>query len=392
MARKKKLYLDYAATTPAAPDVIKAMQPYWSTEFGNSSSLHSFGVQAKKSLAACRKAVASLLNCLPSEVVFTSGGTESINLALKGSVQAQKKPKQHIISTVLEHPATNETLNYLKQKGHAITRIPCDHDGIVDSKAIIDAIQPSTTLISVIMAQNEIGTLQPIAEIGKKLIQINRQRKAKRLPHIAFHADAAQVPSFLAINLQKLHVDLLSLDASKTYGPKGIGLLYVRRGTALQPQLLGGGQERSLRSGTEPVALIAGFAASLQYVAIMRKRHTHRIQSHRDYMIGRIIKEIPESRLAGHNTKRLSHIIYIVFANIEGESLVLHLDRAGIAASTGAACSTGDSAPSPMMAALGLPKRYRGGSLRLSLGYAIRKKDIDHTVIQLKSIITTLRR
>src|SRR3989338_4555976 len=391
MPVKKYLYLDHAAATPIAPEVLRAMQRYWRENFANPSSLHAAGREAKRTLEQCRRSCALLLNCLPEEIIFTSGGTESINLALKGYVAAQKK-RQHIISSAVEHAATLETLRRLKKTGHRITFIPCYHAGMIDPDAVVAAIGPNTTLVSVILAHNEIWTIEPVAQIGKRLVNVNRERAKKNLPPIAFHTDACQAPAWMDINVEKLHVDMLSLDASKFYGPKGVGLLVRRRSIVLEPQMDGGEQQRGFRSGTEPLALIVGTTAALEFAARQRQRSAKNIAHLRDYLLARVADEIPDVLVTGHLTQRLANNASFAFAGLEGESLVLRLDRAGIAASTGAACSTGEPGPSNVIKTLNVPQRYRNGSLRVTLGYATTKNDLDQTVRTLKRIILQLRR
>ena len=385
------IYLDHAAATPIVPEVLRAMKPYWRKNFANPSSLHAAGREAKRILEQCRTSCALLLNCLPDEVIFTSGGTESINLALKGHVAARKK-KQHIVSTTVEHAATIETLRRLKKAPHRISFIPCNHAGMINVEDIIAAIHPDTSLITVILAQNEIGTGEPVAEIGRRLVNVNRERAKKDLPPVTFHTDACQAPAWMEVNTEKLHVDMLSLDASKFYGPKGIGLLVRRRSIVLEPHMDGGGQQRGFRSGTEPLALIVGATAALEYAEKKRQSSVSNITHLRDYLLARVTDEIPDVLVTGHLTQRLANNASFAFAGLEGESLVLRLDHAGIAASTGAACSTGEPGPSDVIRALHLPRRYRNGSLRLTLGYETTKNDLDQTVKTLKRIVTQLRR
>ncbi|MBI4090660.1 MAG: cysteine desulfurase, partial [Candidatus Komeilibacteria bacterium] len=377
------IYLDHAAATPVAPEVLRAMQPYWREQFANPSSLHSAGREAKRVLEQCRKSCALLLNCLPDEVIFTSGGTESINLALKGYVASRKK-RQHIVSTTIEHAATLETLHRLKKEGHRITLVSCDHAGMINSDDVIAAIRPDTTLVTVIVAQNEIGTIEPVAEIGKRLTNVNRERAKKNLPPVVFHTDACQAPAWMDVNMEKLHVDMLSLDASKFYGPKGIGILVKRRNVVLEPQIDGGGQQHNFRSGTEPLALIVGATAALGYVAQKRQRSMRNIARLRDYLLARVTDEIPDVLVTGHLTNRIANSASFVFAGVEGETLVLRLDREGVASSTGSACSTAEREPSHVIAALNLPPRFQAGSLRLTLGYGITKEHIDEVVRKLK--------
>ncbi len=391
MPRKSVIYLDHAATTPVAPFVLRAMQPYWKKVFGNASSLHTLGQKSSEAIAACRKSIARDIGCLSDEIIFTSGGTESINLALKGYIAAKKPGRQHIITTSIEHMAVRETLKQIRGWGHTVTFVSCDKNGLVDTRKIVMAIKPETTLISLIWVQNEIGTIQPVAEIGRAMMGINRERGKKKLPIIALHVDACQAPAFLEVHVARLHADLLSLDASKMYGPKGAGLLYVHRGIALAPLLHGGGQEKNMRSGTEPTALIVGLAAALRYVSQHRHREVRQVSGLRDYLMDRLQREIPDCRVSGDRIERIANNVHVSIANVEGESLVFHLDRAGIAASTGSACSTAQAGPSHVIAALRLPKKYRAGTLRFTMGYAITKAQIDYTIKQLKRVVKKLR-
>lgn len=385
--KRKLIYLDYAAATPVASPVARAMKPYWADSFANPSSLHAGGVAAKKAIEKNRAICARLLTCQPDEILFTSGGTESINLALTGFVAAVKKKQQHIISTTIEHTATLETLHALEQNGHTITLIPCDRRGRIDAQKIVEALRRNTTLISIIMAQNEIGTIQPIAEIGKLLTRINRDRASRGLPVVTFHTDACQAAAWIPLNTERLHVDLLSLDAAKMYGPKGVGLLFHRRRTPLAPVLHGGGQEQGLRSGTEPVALLAGCAAAFEYASKNGPRHRARVAALRDYMIGRLLKEIPRCILNGDARERLPNNVNISIARHEGDDLILRLDRYGIAASTGSACSTASLKPSHIIAALGLPKKFIAGSLRFTFGYTTTRNDVNYALQALQAIL-----
>src|SRR3989344_2377715 len=390
MAMKEAVYLDYAAATPVVPDVHRAMEPYLLTEFANPSSLHSAGVRAEKAVKASRKTIAKLFACHEDEIIFTSGGTESINTAIRGVVGA-RPGTQHVVSSNIEHPATLETLAHLKKRGHDITLVPCGSNGVVKADDIIRALTPRTTLISLILVQNEIGTVQPVADVGRLLIGINRQRRERGQPQVLLHTDACQAPVCLEVRMPTLHADLASFDAAKCYGPKGSGLLIVRRDIALQPLLYGGGQQANRRSGTEAVPLIVGAAAAFSYCAKKRPKETLRLKGLSQYLIKRIKKEIPRSIICGMNAERSPHIVHVAFADVEGESIVLRLDRAGIAASTGSACSSVSGKPSHIITALRIPGRFRPGSLRLSLGYAITKADVVAAFTMLKRIVLQLQ-
>lgn len=389
MHHTKEYYLDYAAATPTVPRVLAAMKPYWSKNFANPSSLHAAGARVHAVIDDCTRSIAKELRCLPEEIIFTSGGTESINLALIGSVQPDLK-KQHIISTTLEHPATFKTLEFLKRQGHSVSYVPCAPNGIVDPKAILAAITDATSLITVILVQNEIGTIQPVAEIGKELVNINRDRKKQGARQIIFHTDASQAPAFLPVDCMKLHANLLTLDGSKIYGPKGIGLLYVQRGTAIAPLLYGGGQQRGIRSGTEAVPLIVGFTEALRYVREQREKHTYRVTALREYMMDILTNALPSCTITGDRKKRIANNVHLTLPDIEGEQVVLRMSKRGVFVSTGSACSSAEQNDARIMKALGVPKNRLMGSVRITLGYGTKKRDIEHACGMLVSVVQQL--
>lgn len=378
------IYLDHSATTPVDPRVVEAMAPYWTKTFGNTESSHAFGRDAANGLEAARQTVADILNCRISEIAFTSSGTESDNLSLRGAAWAAREAGRgnHIVSTPLEHPAVGVTLDQLRDLfGFQIDRVPVDAFGLVDPDDVAAAIRPETVLVSVIMASNEIGTVQPVAEIG----EVCREHG------VLLHSDAVQAPGRLALQPDALNVDLLALSAHKFNGPKGVGLLYARRDTPLIPAITGGEHERGRRPGTVNVAGAVGLATALRLADERRPQITKRLQSLRDQLITGVLERIPESRLTGHPERRLSHHASFVFRDVEGESIVQALDLNGIAASSGAACAEGEPEPSSVLLALGLDPRWGVGSLRVTLGSSNEAGDIDRVLDVLPGIIRQLR-
>lgn len=390
-----KVYLDYAATTPVDKKVLLTMIPYFSDKFGNASSLHDFGQEAAQAVKKARKQTADFLGAKSSEIIFTSGATESNNLAIKGVVRAyytkpeNKNRKPHIITTSFEHHCVLETVKNLEKEGLIkATYIKPKNDGLIRAQDIKKTIRPNTILVSVMYVNNEIGTVQPIAEIGKIL----ESYKLKASPHkLVFHTDATQAVNYFDCNVDKLKVDLLSLSAHKIYGPKGIGALYIRQGTAIQKIQDGGEQETGRRAGTLNVAGIVGLGSAIEKIK-NQKSKVKKILSLRDYFINRILKEIPNSKLNGSIKKRSPNNINISFKNVEGESLIMLLSAAGIAGSTGSACSSGSLEPSHVLLAINLKPEQAHGSLRLTLGKNTTKKEIDYVVKELKKIVKKLRK
>ena len=356
----ERIYLDYAATTPLDPRVLEAMMPYMTEHFGNPNSIHSFGREARRAIDEAREKIAQLLNCQPSEIVFTSGGTESDNLALRGIVEAYRHKGNHIVTTVIEHHAVLRTCKALEGMGFSVTYLPVDEHGLVSPEQVAEAVNERTILVSVMHANNEIGTIEPVAEIVKAV--------KEKCPDIIVHTDAVQTVGHIPVDIQGLGVDLLSFSAHKFYGPKGVGGLFVRRGVRLVPQITGGGQERNRRSGTENVAGIVGMAKALEFAVEEIPTELPRLQTLRDELIAGVLSLIPDSRLNGHPTLRLPHNANFSFRGIEGEALLLQLDLNGIAASSGSACSSGSLEPSHVLLALGLDYELAIGSLRLTLG------------------------
>ncbi|MDD5131636.1 MAG: cysteine desulfurase NifS [bacterium] len=378
----KRRYFDYAATTPVHPEVIKAMQPYLDAVYGNPSSLHSFGQEAQAAVTKSRDLIAKSINAKSEEIVFTSGGTEADNFALIGIFEANAKKGNHIITTVIEHHAVLETCKFLeKHRGAKVTYVPVDKYGLVDLEAIIKAITPQTILISVMHANNEIGTIEPIAGIGK----IAKEKG------IYFHTDAVQTFGSLDLDVEKLNIDLLSASAHKLYGPKGVGLLYIRKGLRILPFLHGGEQERRRRASTENVSGIVGFGKAVE-LAIKEKQERHQhVTILRDKLIKGILEKIDESELNGHPTKRLPNNVNATIKYIEGESMLINLDLEGIAASTGSACSSSSLEPSHVIKALGVSPEVAHSSLRFSLGRLNTDEDVDYLLEVLPRIVKKLR-
>ena len=380
------IYLDHAATTPLDKEVLTEMTPYFSDVFGNPSSLHNYGQKAKGELENAREQIAKELGCLPQEIIFTSGGTESDNLAIFGVLEAKRKQsttkqKGHVITSQIEHPAVLHACEKANKNGFDVTYLPVNEEGIIDPKDVEEAIREDTLLISIMTANNEIGTIQPITKIG---------RIANKFK-IPFHTDAVQAGGTLNLKVDYLKVDLLTLSAHKFYGPKGVGLLYLRNGTPLSAQQVGGGQEMRRRASTENIPGIIGMAKALQIANQNRENEKKKLIKLRDYFINEILKNIPDSRLNGHQTERLPGNVNVCIGKVEGESLLLRLDMMGIACSSGSACASGSLDPSHVLLAIGLSHEIAQGSLRFSLGKSITKKDIDKTLSVLKKVVKDLR-
>ena len=378
--KSKTIYLDHAATTYVDLRVKKEMDNCYSEVYGNPGSLHSIGREANELVETSREKVAELLNCKPDEIIFTSGGTESINLAIKGV--AFKKEKGHIITSKIEHPAVIDTCKFLEKKGFSITYLNVDKFGLVNPKDVEKAIKKDTILISIMYANNEIGIIEPIKEIGR----IAKNNK------IIFHTDACQAAGALDLDVNQLNVDLMTLNGSKIYGPKGIGILYKSKEIKLEPLMHGGGQEFGLRSGTENVPGIVGFAKALELSQDDKEKESARLIKLRDYLIISLLNKIEKSFLNGHPKKRLPNNVNISFLDVEGESVLLYLDQKGIEVSTGSACSSQKLEISPVLSAIGLIHDAAHGSIRFTLGKKTTKKDIDYTVKVLKEIIENLRK
>jgi len=377
----KRIYLDYAATTPTDLEVIKTMQPYFFDKFGNPSSIHSFGQEAKKGIEDSREKVAVFLGADSSEIVFSSGGTESNNFALQGVAYAMEKKGNHIITTAIEHHAVIEPCKFLERKGFKVTFVGVDKYGLVDPEDIKKAITEKTILISVMHANNEIGTIQPIREIGN----IAREKG------IYFHIDAVQTVGHIPVNVDDLNVDLLSLSAHKFYGPKGVGALYIRKGTRIEKFLHGGDQERNRRASTYNTPGIVGLGRSIELCQEKMKQEIEIQTKLRDKVIKTIQEKIPHTYLNGHLIQRLPNNVNISIEYIEGESILLNLDMLGIAASTGSACTSSSLEPSHVLLATGQPPELAHGSLRLTLGRYTQDSDIDYVLDVLPEIVQKLR-
>lgn len=396
----KRIYLDYAATTPVDPKVLEMMLPYFSENFGNAMSVHGFGQESLEAIDGARAKSALFFRCAPSEIVFTSGATESNNLVVKGSLRSFysviRKPeeKPHIITTKFEHHCVLDACKFAEKDGLAeVTFIAPDKEGLISVADIKKAIKPNTILISVMYVNNEIGTVQPIEEIGKALKKINAERKENKFPQIIFHTDATQAINYFNCDVDDLGVDLLSMSAHKIYGPKGIGLLYVKKGTPIKRVQDGGDQEFRLRAGTHNVPAIVGLGEAINMIKTpATKKKISQIQELRDYIIKRVLKEIPKSYLNGSQEKRSPNNANFRFDNVEGEGLILSLDLDGIAASTGSACSSGALDPSHVLLSLGLKHEQAHGSLRITIGKYTTKKELDTMVDKLKEVVKRLRK
>ncbi|MBT4856635.1 aminotransferase class V-fold PLP-dependent enzyme [Candidatus Uhrbacteria bacterium] len=386
----REVYLDHAATTPIDERVLGSMRPFLLENFGNPSSFHMMGKVVRDAIDDAREKVAVALGARPDEILFTSGGSESDNLAVLGVARAHIEHGKHIVSLRTEHQAVAEPLYHLEKKeGFEVTYVDVDREGLVDAQAVIDAIRPDTTLVTILYANNEIGVIQPISEIGNK-IQKMREETKTRYP--LFHTDACQAVGTLEVDVNKLHVDLMTINSSKIYGPKGVGALYVHRGIKLRSLQFGGAQERGIRPGTENVIGIVGFGTAIEIAAEEREQYNEKVTPLRDYCIEQLLSVIPKTRLNGHPTKRLANNVNISFMDVEGEALLLYLDASGIYASTGSACTSASLDPSHVILALGLPYEVAHGSLRFSLGRSTTKEDIDYLVATLPALVERLRK
>ena len=378
---KTKIYLDNAATTRTAEEVVEAMIPYFTENYGNPSSVYELGQRSKEAITTAREQIAEVIGAKTEEIYFTAGGSEADNWALKAACEAYAGKGKHIITTQIEHHAILHTCEYLEKKGVEVTYLKVDENGLVDLDELQKAIRPDTILISVMFANNEIGTIQPIKEIG----MIAKEHG------ILFHTDAVQAFGQLPIDVDDMHIDMLSSSGHKINGPKGIGFLYIRKGVKIRSFVHGGAQERRRRAGTENVPAIVGYGVAAQRAAKTMEERTAKERQLRDYFIERVEKEIPYVKLNGHPTKRLPNNINFSFRFVEGESLLIMLDMKGIAGSSGSACTSGSLDPSHVLLAIGLPHEIAHGSLRLSLGEDTTKEDLDYTLEQIKEIIQRLR-
>ena len=378
----KRIYLDHAATTPVDPRVVEAMLPYFTESFGNPSSIHSFGRESRKAIEDARASVAKEIGASePSEIIFTGSGSESDNMAIKGVALSYRDKGDHIITSGIEHHAVFDSFHFLEKQGFKVTYLPVNTEGLVNPGDVEKSLTDRTILVSIMHANNEVGTIQPIAEISKIL----RERK------ILFHTDAVQTVGTIPVNVKDLGVDLLSLAAHKFYGPKGVGVLYARKGIKLTPVIHGGAQERNRRAGTENIAGIVGLAKALQLANESLGSQQPRITELRDYLIDQVLPKFDHVRLNGHRTLRLPGNVNFSFEYIEGESLLLNLDLKGIAASSGSACTSGSLEPSHVLLGMGICHEIAHGSLRLSLGKSTTKADIDYLLSVLPEIVDKLR-
>ncbi len=418
----KPVYLDHAAATPLDAKVKASMAPFWGDRFGNPSALYGQGRQASHALETARKTIAGLIGARSDEIVFTAGGTESTNLAIFGVANSSRLDdgkQPHFITTAIEHHAVLRPLEALQRRGCSVSYIDVDEFGFVKLKQLKAAVKPETVLISIMYANNEIGTVQPIAEIGKWLRSLNEQRKAAGLPVILLHTDACQAAGSLDIQVSRLGVDLLTANGSKIYGPKQVGFLYVRSGVRLQPLIYGGGQERNMRSGTENVPGAVGLAEALRLAQKERMRENRRLRKLRDYFLSRLEQLVPKIALNGPDERgfsiddtllarsgsfedakngatvgplRLPNNLNVSILDIEGEAMLLYLDSYGICASTGSACTSQSLDPSHVILAIGRPYEYAHGSMRFTLGRSTTKEDIDFALKVIPGVVAELRR
>ena len=378
---KQIIYLDNAATTKTRPEVVDAMLPYFTEFYGNPSSVYDFSAEPKKAIAHARETIAGALGAKPNEIYFTNGGTESDNWALIATAEAYQNKGNHIITTKIEHHAILHTCEYLENRGFSVTYLDVDEYGVVKLDELKKAIRPETILISVMFANNEIGTVQPIKEIGE----------IANKNGILFHTDAVQAFGHVPINVDECHIDMLSSSAHKLNGPRGVGFLYIRTGVKTKAFIHGGAQERKRRGGTENTPGIVGFGKTVEIAMATMKERTQQEKTLRDHLIERVMKEVPFVRLNGHPSKRLSNNANFAFQFIEGESLLIMLDMDGICGSSGSACTSGSLDPSHVLLAIGLPHEIAHGSLRLTLNEEITMEQIDFTVESIKKIVARLR-
>lgn len=381
MAENRKVYLDYSATTPVKQAVVDEMIPYFTEHFGNASSIYSTGMEAKDAVEHAREQVAALINAEPKEIIFTSGGTESDNWALIATARRLEPKGKHIITSEIEHHAILHSCSYLEKEGFEVTYIGVDHDGLVDPAEVEAAIRPDTILISIMHVNNEVGAVQPIAEIGA----IAKKHK------VLFHTDAVQAAGNVPIDVKAMNVDMLSMSSHKIYGPKGIGAMYVRTGVNLPTYIHGGAQERKKRAGTENVPAIVGFGKAAEIARIDFDKHVAHVSSLRDHFVERVLAEVPDTYFNGSREHRHPGNANITFEFVEGESILLYLDFAGISCSSGSACSSRSLQPSHVLTALGIPVELIHGSIRFTFGDPTTMEDVDYTVDRIKEVIEKLR-
>lgn len=378
---KKMIYLDNAATTKTSPEVVEAMMPYFSEEYGNASSVYEFGNKSKEAISKAREVIANALSAKDNEIYFTAGGSEADNWAIKAAAEAYQDKGKHIITTKIEHHAVLHTCEYLESKGFRITYLDVDEWGVVKLEELKKAICDETILISIMFANNEIGTIEPVAEIGK----IAKENG------ILFHTDAVQAFGQVPIDVDAMNIDMLSASGHKLYGPKGIGFLYIRKGVKIRSMIHGGAQERKRRAGTENVPGIVGLGKAVEMAINTMEERAETETNLRDYLLDRILKEVPYTRINGPRKNRLHNNANVCFQFIEGESLLIMLDMEGICGSSGSACTSGSLDPSHVLLAIGLPHEIAHGSLRLTLSHETTKEDIDQTIEAVKKIVEQLR-
>ncbi len=378
---KTRIYLDNAATTKTSQEVVDAMIPYFTENYGNPSSIYELGARSKEAITDAREQIAEVIGARTEEIYFTAGGTEADNWAIKAAYEAYKGKGNHIITTSIEHHAVLHTCQYLEKQGAEVTYLKVDENGLINLEELEKAIRPDTILISIMFANNEIGTIEPIREIGMIAKEYG----------ILFHTDAVQAFGQVPIQVDEMNIDMLSASGHKINGPKGIGFLYIRKGVKIRSFVHGGAQERKRRAGTENVPAIVGLAAAAKRAARTMEARSRQETELRDYMIGRVLEEIPFVKLNGDPVKRLPNNMNFSFRFIEGESLLIMLDMKGIAGSSGSACTSGSLDPSHVLLAIGLPHEIAHGSLRLTLGEDITKADLDYTLDQIKEIVGKLR-
>jgi cysteine desulfurase len=377
-----RIYLDYAASAPVLPEVLDAMLPFFTAVSGNPSGVHAEGREARKAVERARRQVAAAVGAESREILFTSGGSESDNLAIRGAAAAMRKKGNHLITSPIEHPAVLNTCRALERQGFRITYLKPDRTGMITAGQVREAITADTVLVSIMTANNEIGTVEPVAEIGAVC----------REAGVLFHTDAVQAAGALKIDVQEMQADLLSLSAHKFHGPKGTGVLYIRKGTRLEPMITGGSQELGMRAGTENVPGIVGTGKAIEIAEAGREDNNRRIRGLRDELIRRILERIPGAQLNGHPEKRLPNNCNFSFEDVESEALLLRLDLAGIAASGGSACTSGSMEPSHVLQAIGLEEKMSKGSIRLTLGRETTAEEIEKTAQILPEIVEDLRR
>lgn len=378
---KQTIYLDNAATTKTRPEVVEAMLPYFTEYYGNPSSVYEFATPCKKAIAQVRETIGDSLGAKSNEIYFTAGGTESDNWAIKAAAEAYQNKGNHIITSKIEHHAVLHTCEYLEKRGFEVTYLDVDENGTVKLDELKKAIRPTTILISIMYANNEIGTIQPMKEIGE----------IAKANSILFHTDAVQAYGHIPIHVDEYHIDMLSASGHKINGPKGIGFLYIRTGIKIRSFSHGGAQERKRRGGTENVPGIVGFGKAVEIAVSTMEERAKKETALRDYLMKRVMEEVPYTRINGHKTNRLSNNVNVAFQFVEGESLLIKLDMSDICASSGSACTSGSLDPSHVLLAIGLPHEIAHGSLRMTMNEENTKEEMDYTVENIKEIVTYLR-